>query len=363
MELDSQIDDAIRAFLDASTETSVHQTLVNVTAEMVPVDLCTVATVEEGTLEVQVRSDDRPVDPDCRLSLNGTVLEPSIATGSAEFIDDIGFTRSAATHANTHGQGDVRALFVVPIANGGVLLGTASTPGVFDEADRTLVERLVSYADAALARLTREEEELVHHDRFEKFGTVITHDLRGPLGVAHGYTEYCQDTGDLDHLDTVLEALDRADQIITDLATLIQQGQAIGTSEDVSLASIVTDCWTMIETAEATLAIDGDLEFSGDRSQLRHLFENLFRNAVVHGDEAVQITVGAMADGFYVENTGLGIPPAHRDTLFDPGFTTAATGTGYGLAIVKQIVDAHGWTITVTDGHDGGARFEITGVQ
>jgi signal transduction histidine kinase len=38
-------------------------------------------------------------------------------------------------------------------------------------------------------------------------------------------------------------------------------------------------------------------------------------------------------------------------------------GTGFGLAIVKEIADAHGWAITVTKGEEGGARFEITGVE
>jgi len=49
----------------------------------------------------------------------------------------------------------------------------------------------------------------------------------------------------------------------------------------------------------------------------------------------------------------------------EPGFVelTAEGGTGFGLAIVREIVDAHGWEIAVTETADGGARFEITGVE
>lgn len=43
--------------------------------------------------------------------------------------------------------------------------------------------------------------------------------------------------------------------------------------------------------------------------------------------------------------------------------STSDNGTGFGLRIVKQIVNAHGWDITITDSEDGGARFEITGVE
>jgi signal transduction histidine kinase len=49
--------------------------------------------------------------------------------------------------------------------------------------------------------------------------------------------------------------------------------------------------------------------------------------------------------------------------VFDSGYSTSTTGTGFGLAIVERIVEAHGWTIEVTEGTAGGARFEIRGVD
>jgi signal transduction histidine kinase len=89
------------------------------------------------------------------------------------------------------------------------------------------------------------------------------------------------------------------------------------------------------------------------------LFENLFRNAVEHGGSDVTITVGALPDGFYVEDDGDGFPEGAASEVFDAGFTTAADGTGFGLAIVSEIVEAHDWSIEATEGTDGGARFEI----
>jgi len=56
---------------------------------------------------------------------------------------------------------------------------------------------------------------------------------------------------------------------------------------------------------------------------------------------------------------GPGIPEEDRDDVFVPGFTTKEDGDGFGLASVAQIVAAHGWRIHVTDGIDGGARFDI----
>jgi signal transduction histidine kinase len=77
----------------------------------------------------------------------------------------------------------------------------------------------------------------------------------------------------------------------------------------------------------------------------------------------VTITVGDLPDGFSVEDDGPGIAPDEREHVFEGGYSTKANGTGFGLAIVDEIADAHGWEVTVTDGVDGGARFEITGVD
>jgi nitrogen fixation/metabolism regulation signal transduction histidine kinase len=48
---------------------------------------------------------------------------------------------------------------------------------------------------------------------------------------------------------------------------------------------------------------------------------------------------------------------------FEAGYTTSKRGTGFGLSIVKQVVEAHGWEISITESTEGGARFEVTDVD
>ncbi len=72
---------------------------------------------------------------------------------------------------------------------------------------------------------------------------------------------------------------------------------------------------------------------------------------------------GELDTGFFVEDDGPGVDPEDRDQIFDAGYSTKTKGTGFGLSIVREIVNAHDWTIRVTEGEDGGARFEITGVE
>jgi signal transduction histidine kinase len=93
------------------------------------------------------------------------------------------------------------------------------------------------------------------------------------------------------------------------------------------------------------------------------VFENLMRNAIDHTEQTVTVTVGESEDGIYFADDGDGIPEDERDDVFTPGYTTTDDGTGFGLSIVSDIVEAHGWGIHLTESAEGGARFEITDVE
>jgi len=83
------------------------------------------------------------------------------------------------------------------------------------------------------------------------------------------------------------------------------------------------------------------------------------------GDRSVTVTVGDLSDGsgFYVADDGPGIPEAERERVVDTGYSTSENGTGFGLSIVTEVAEAHGWELTLTESDDGGARFEIRGVE
>lgn len=78
-------------------------------------------------------------------------------------------------------------------------------------------------------------------------------------------------------------------------------------------------------------------------------------------DDPLAVRVGALDDraGFYVADNGVGVPETRREQVFDHGYTTMPRGTGYGLAIVRDIADAHGWSVSLIEPAEGGARFEF----
>mgnify|MGYP000041242908 CR=1 FL=1 len=197
------------------------------------------------------------------------------------------------------------------------------------------------------------------NERLEEFANVVSHDLRNPLNVAIGNLELAQE-GREDALDRVADAHDRMNEIIDDLLTLARAGRSAADPEPVSLHGIARAAWATVDTADATLALGSDVSFDAHPGRVRQLLENLFANAVTHAGPDVTVTIEPLTDdsGFAVQDDGPGIPPDIADTVFDPGVTTQSDGTGFGLAIVADVADAHGWTVTLVEDTPG-TRFEF----
>ncbi|WP_251330678.1 PAS domain S-box protein [Haloplanus pelagicus] len=222
------------------------------------------------------------------------------------------------------------------------------------------ISRLVGITRNVTERVERARQLRRQNERLDEFASVISHDVRNPLNVAQGRATILDEQTESEHLGPLVQALDRMEAIVMDTLTLARQGDTIDETESVSLIDLVGNCWGMVDTDEATLEIADEVTFQGDRDRLQHVFENLLRNAVEHGGTDVTVRVGRVdEDTIYVEDDGSGIPVDRRDEIFEPGHSLMSDGTGFGLTIAKRIVEAHGWTVSVTDGPDGGARFEI----
>jgi PAS domain S-box-containing protein len=222
------------------------------------------------------------------------------------------------------------------------------------------VARLVGITRNVTDRVERERQLRQQNERLDEFASVISHDLRNPLNVAQARATLLAEEAESEHLDPLLQSLNRIEAIVEDTLTLARQGDTISETRSVSLTDLVGKCWATVDTDDAAIEIIDEMTFQGDPDRLQHVFENLFRNAVEHGGSDVTVRVGALDDGgIYVEDDGTGIPVETREEVFEPGHSSARGGTGFGLTIVKRIVEAHGWELSVTDGADGGARFEF----
>ncbi|QSG04613.1 PAS domain S-box protein [Halapricum desulfuricans] len=251
---------------------------------------------------------------------------------------------------------------------------------VFERDESGDPARMVGVHQDITDRKRRRQELRRQNERLDEFASLVSHDLRNPLQVADGRIELAAQDCDSDHLDSAMAAVERSQNLIDDLLSLAREGERVTDMEPVELPPLAEDCWQHVETADATLSIEADHSIRADERRLKRLFENLFRNAVEHGSltsdpgarqdalerggSDVTVRVGPLDErnGFYVADDGTGIDPDERTEIFESGYSTSRDGTGFGLAIVEEIAQAHGWHVSVTDSESGGARFEISGV-
>ncbi|PSP78772.1 histidine kinase [Halobacteriales archaeon QS_1_68_20] len=347
-----------------ATETvdAIYELAIAAAEDVLGFDWCVVATVEEEWFELRAVSEEAPVgDGERHLRVDEGLAGESFRTGESRLSHDGRYSPTSEPAREVF-----RSSITVPLGDRGVFQALSRSVGHFDQQDVEVAELLVTDVAEALRRVERERELARQNERLERFASMVSHDLRNPLQVAKGYVELLDCEGPV---DAVADALDRMDVLIGESLALARQGQTIDDPEPVDLRQSVETAWETVETVEADLVVHDDFTFLADGRRLSSLLKNLVRNAVEHGDAAT-VRVGSLDDGegFYVEDDGVGVPPDERGQVFEFGYSTAEEGTGVGLAIVAEIADAHGWDVAVagtdaSDGDEGGARFEFSGVR
>lgn len=352
---------------------------------------------EEYEFEI-VRTPDGSVQPGDGVPLSATNCERTAATERTLVLADV--ARDAPDLAERAGYTDwgIACYLGAPIIVDGEVYGTfcffdtESRVESFSEWEVTLVDLMGQWLSYELSRQRTREQLERKNARLKEFASIVSHDLRNPLNVLNGWLELAEGSGEADHFDRCYRAIDRMEALIDELLTLARTDERLADPETVELADLAEESWTTVATANATLTVDAERTIQADVSGLRQLFENLFRNGVEHGsagshgelddalergptsgraesdsaesgDDRVNVTVGDLNDGFYVEDDGSGIPAEERDRVFEVGYSTTKGGTGFGLNIVQRVAEAHAWDVSVVEGRDGGARFEVTGVE
>jgi two-component system sensor histidine kinase HydH len=224
----------------------------------------------------------------------------------------------------------------------------------------------LAYASHYVRLHARTERLRTRTQRLTAIVSRASHDLRNPLNVAQGYADLlAEDVADTDRIEPLTDALDRIDALIDELVVFASIERSEPDSRSVSLEAVARESWSMVDTGKGVLVVEEDLHFRANPKRLRHLLENLFRNAAEHAGPDPTVRIGSLPDapGFFVADDGQGIPPPEREVVFDPGYTTSEEGTGLGLDIVAEICDRQGWSIAVTASESGGTRFEIKDVS
>jgi two-component system sensor histidine kinase PilS (NtrC family) len=203
----------------------------------------------------------------------------------------------------------------------------------------------------------------------------IAHEIRNPLSAINHAAELLLEEPDLHEqqrrlLQIVHDNTQRLDRMVQDVLKLNRRDRAHRESFQLSdfLRTFVSQFCQIEKVRDEILKLelhaDGGVIF--DRSHLNQVMWNLCRNALRYsqrkaGSVSISVRAGAVANTveLLVGDDGPGVPEAIRPHLFEPFFTTAASGTGLGLYIAREICDANNASLEYVE-HDGpGAQFMI----
>jgi signal transduction histidine kinase len=301
-----------------------------------------------------------------------------------------------ADNAQVIGEPYLRFYAGAPIVDrAGNKLGTVC---VADRVPRTLDDDQLA-ALRALARLAMDQLELrlalhaerehvrslVDLDRMrDQFISTVTHELRTPLTSVRGWLDLLiEDAGGFgaiqrDAVDRVDRNVDRLIRLVGDLLDLTRSdaGTLSMRSELVELSALTRDAVASMtagdEAAEVDVrtSIDMSVRVTGDNQRLAQVVDNLCSNAAKYtpagGRVDIELTERAGRAVLRVIDSGIGIPAAEREHLFQPFYRASTAtdseipGTGLGLAISKAIVERHGGAIAVGDGIGSGTAVTVT---
>lgn len=201
----------------------------------------------------------------------------------------------------------------------------------------------------------------------------LAHETRNPLNIIRGLAQMIskQDDASSEIRRKSREITDEADRVTAQLNEFINYSKPREVRQAPIVPGIVIgevvralEC----DLAEKSIRLDvvkDDFKIEADEQLLRQALFNLLLNAIqaVEGNGEIQIVVGksTSTEAFLeVRDNGPGVPLSQRPEIFKPYFTTQQKGTGLGLAVVQQIVLAHGWEIQYLANEPKGAVFRIS---
>ncbi|MGP8235904.1 MAG: sensor histidine kinase [Limisphaerales bacterium] len=250
------------------------------------------------------------------------------------------------------------------------LMGTVAVAG-YGLAWRSLVKT----SDLQL-RLVRASEQNLHLKEMNVAAAGLAHETRNPLNIIRGLAQILskhQDAAPEIRAKT-LDIINETDRVTAQLNEFINYSRPREVRRTaVKLDAVAGDVAHALnlDIAEKKIQLEVLVEsivIEADEQLLRQALFNLVLNAVqavgTQGIIRVRASRRTNEEAFIeISDNGPGVAPEHRADIFKPYFTTHAEGTGLGLAVVQQIILAHGWEIECVPNQPSGALFRISHVK
>ncbi len=222
-------------------------------------------------------------------------------------------------------------------------------------------------------RLVRASEMNSHLREMNLAAAGLAHETRNPLNIIRGMAQMLSKQADTppEIREKSRAIVDETDKVTAQLNEFINYSRPreVRRSKialNAAVNEVVRTLTHDIEEKKLHVAVAGEpMAIEADEQLLRQVLFNLLINAIQAVDAGGQIQIqarraGAAEASLEVRDDGPGVPPERRQEIFKPYFTTNQKGTGLGLAVVQQIILAHGWEIECLANEPRGAVFRIS---
>ncbi|MBD8005195.1 sensor histidine kinase [Bacillus norwichensis] len=231
--------------------------------------------------------------------------------------------------------------------------------------------------DVSQTLQAHEEERLKLEKMRDEWISNVSHDLKTPLASIQGYAELLrdQDVSQLERLE-YSEVIERQSIYMKDLLDdfnltmrLRNQEMPLNLQEtrmESFVREIVIDLLNNPQFGQYEISFmsdSPDLKWNIDRHLMKRAILNFVYNALIHNDENIAVTIRINTDSLTIEDNGKGIPADDLEQIFERYYRGTNTGnirgTGLGMAISRDIIEAHGGKVSLTSKIDLGTTVEI----
>jgi PAS domain S-box-containing protein len=314
------------------------------------------------------------------------LLPPEVAPRHREYVEQFRDELEAARgmgmrHADLHGRRKDGSLFpldasISKVDHAGRPLFTVMLQ---DITERKRAEQMMREAERLVMEVERDKQVMGFKERFVSF---VSHEFRTPLSIIlsskellHHYGERMTPEQREEHFRNITQQTQYMITLLEEIL-MLDRAQSGTMPFNPSAVDIVGLCRTLVEQMSLMdkgvhrLRLDANVSFGElllDEGLLRHILGNLLTNALKYSPagSAVELRVSQEANELVlqVQDYGIGIPPDDMRRLFEPFFRASnvkqVSGTGLGLVIVKNSIEAHGGSIAVESQVGEGTTFTV----
>jgi signal transduction histidine kinase len=243
--------------------------------------------------------------------------------------------------------------------------------------DRQRARTSADLIRAQMTELAASRERLLQSEKLAALGTLaaaIAHEVRNPLAVIRSAAQSLAEAAPSEAAETLrscrfmMEEADRLASLVNALLAFARPArlaaQAVAAAELFDRALLlargpIESRQVRVERREPPMSAVASADPNLIAQVLAGLLTNAAQATPIGGEVKIECRAEDSTVELAVEDSGPGVPAALHDRIFEPFFTTRASGIGLGLAIARQITEAHGGSIRLGQGSSGGARFSV----